>query len=201
MTSSNGNIFRVTGPLCGKFTGHWWIPLTKASDGWVNNRDAGDFRRNSAHYDVTNGLKGYMRHDIQCKVYLGYLVWVDNTLLLVSSLCGYSFTTGTVKRLAHSYEILHDWFRVFCCCCRITITENLLCPIWPPPTWISLRRTPHLGLDLLTSSLPTGTRVMTQSCSHGSRQLRWYRGQLWLVTLWAPSQYKDRLIYVWRFPC
>ena len=30
MTSSNGTIFRVTGPLCGEFTGHWWIPLTKA---------------------------------------------------------------------------------------------------------------------------------------------------------------------------
>ena len=24
--------FRVTGPLRGEFTGHWWIPLTKASD-------------------------------------------------------------------------------------------------------------------------------------------------------------------------
>ena len=32
ITSSNGNIFRVTGPLCGDFTGHRWIPLTKASD-------------------------------------------------------------------------------------------------------------------------------------------------------------------------
>ena len=32
MTSSNGNIFRVTGPLCREFTGHRWIPLTKASD-------------------------------------------------------------------------------------------------------------------------------------------------------------------------
>ena len=32
MTSSNGNIFRITGPLCGEFTGHRWIPLTKASD-------------------------------------------------------------------------------------------------------------------------------------------------------------------------
>ena len=32
MASSNGNIFRVTGPLCGEFTGHRWIPLTKASD-------------------------------------------------------------------------------------------------------------------------------------------------------------------------
>ena len=32
MMSSNGNIFRVTGPLCGEFTGHRWIPLTRASD-------------------------------------------------------------------------------------------------------------------------------------------------------------------------
>ena len=32
MTSSNGNILRVTGPLCGEFTGHRWIPRTKASD-------------------------------------------------------------------------------------------------------------------------------------------------------------------------
>ena len=65
-TSSNGNIFRVTGHLCGEFTGHRWIPRTKASDaelwcflicawisGWVNNREAGELRRHSAHYDVT----------------------------------------------------------------------------------------------------------------------------------------------------
>ena len=32
MTSPNGNIFRVTGPLCGEFTGPRWIPHTKASD-------------------------------------------------------------------------------------------------------------------------------------------------------------------------
>ena len=31
MTSSNGNIFRVTGHLCWEFTGHRWIPRTKAS--------------------------------------------------------------------------------------------------------------------------------------------------------------------------
>ena len=32
MTSSNGNIFRVTGHLCGEFNGLRWIPRTKASD-------------------------------------------------------------------------------------------------------------------------------------------------------------------------
>ena len=31
MTSPNGNIFRVTGHLCGEFTGPRWIPHTKAS--------------------------------------------------------------------------------------------------------------------------------------------------------------------------
>ena len=62
MTSSNGNMFRVTGPLWGEFTGHRWIPLTKASDaerwcfrwinGGANHRDAGDFKRRRANYDV-----------------------------------------------------------------------------------------------------------------------------------------------------
>ena len=66
MTSWNGNIFRVTGPLWGEFTGHRWIPLTKARDaglwcfllsapwmnGWVKNNKAGDLRRHRAHYDV-----------------------------------------------------------------------------------------------------------------------------------------------------
>ena len=62
MTSSNGNIFRVTGPLCGEFTGDRWIPRKKASNaelwfflwtnGWVNNRDAGDLGRHRIHYDV-----------------------------------------------------------------------------------------------------------------------------------------------------
>ena len=67
MASSNGNIFRVTGHLCGEFTGHRGIPRTKASDtefwwvffistrinGWVNNGEPGDLRRHRAHYNVT----------------------------------------------------------------------------------------------------------------------------------------------------
>ena len=65
MTPSNGNIFRVTGPLCGEFNGHRWIPLTKASDaelwcllwsiinGRVNNPEAGDLGRHRTHPYVT----------------------------------------------------------------------------------------------------------------------------------------------------
>ena len=66
MTSSNGNIFRVTGPLWGEFTGHRWIRGRKACDAelwcflwsapwinaWVITREAGDLRRHRAHYDV-----------------------------------------------------------------------------------------------------------------------------------------------------
>ena len=64
--SSNENIFRVTGHLCGEFTGPGEFPHTKASgaellmltliyariNGWVNNREAGDLGRHPAHYDV-----------------------------------------------------------------------------------------------------------------------------------------------------
>ena len=32
ITPSNGNIFRVIGPLCGEFTSQRWIPRTKASE-------------------------------------------------------------------------------------------------------------------------------------------------------------------------
>ena len=68
MTSSNGNIFRVIGHLCGEFIGGRWISRTKTSDaklflmfslicdwinGWVNNGEAGDLRRHRAHYDVS----------------------------------------------------------------------------------------------------------------------------------------------------
>ena len=68
MTSSNGNISRVIGPLCGEFTGHR-SPLNSSDkgqwrgalmfsvicawiNGWVNNREAGDLIHHRAHYDV-----------------------------------------------------------------------------------------------------------------------------------------------------
>ena len=66
ITSSNGNIFHVTGTLCGEFTGPGEFPtqrpVTRSFDvfflicvwinGWVNNREAGDLRRHRSHYDV-----------------------------------------------------------------------------------------------------------------------------------------------------
>ena len=76
MTSSNGNVFHITGTLCREFTGHRWtpsqgpvtrsfevffdlrlnkrlsfdVPLSWAwTNGWVNNRNVGDLRRYRAH--------------------------------------------------------------------------------------------------------------------------------------------------------
>ena len=77
MTSSSGNIFRVTGPLCvcggggggggggihrtpvnsphkGQWRGALMFSLICAwINGWVNNREAGDLGRHHARYDVT----------------------------------------------------------------------------------------------------------------------------------------------------
>ena len=62
MTSSNGNIFRVTGPLCGgpvnsphKGQWRWALMFSLICAGindWVNNRKVGDLRRHRSHYDV-----------------------------------------------------------------------------------------------------------------------------------------------------
>ena len=65
MTSSNGNIFHVTGHLCREFTAPGEFPaqrqVTRSFDvflicarknDWVNNRKAGDLRRRGGQYDV-----------------------------------------------------------------------------------------------------------------------------------------------------
>ena len=68
MTSSNGYLFRDTGPLCGEFTGPGEFPaqrpMTRSFDVFfdlrLNNREAGDLRRHRGHYDVN------VMRNIQC---------------------------------------------------------------------------------------------------------------------------------------
>ena len=84
MMSSNGNIFRITGHLCGEFTGPRWIPaqrpvtwsfdvffdlrpnkwLSKQSWGWW-------FETLRAHYDV---------------IVMGPLLWITEEFLLISEI-------------------------------------------------------------------------------------------------------------------
>ena len=79
MTSSNRNIFGVTGHLCGEFTGPRWTPgdfpaqrpVTRGFDVFFdlrldnrlgNNREAGDLRRYRAHYDVIVMMRVWILH-------------------------------------------------------------------------------------------------------------------------------------------
>ena len=104
VTSSNRTIFCVTGPLWGESTGDWWIPLRKASDirsfhvslicawtnGWVNNRDAGNLRHHCAHYDGTVILRMFSILKIRYNVEV-INIWTRNNhylpvLLMMSRL-------------------------------------------------------------------------------------------------------------------
>ena len=72
MTSSNGNIFRVTGPLWGEFTGPGEFPaqspVMRSFDVFfdlrpnkrLSNCEAGDLRRHRGHYDVNVMTVMYM---------------------------------------------------------------------------------------------------------------------------------------------
>ena len=100
MTSSNGNIFRVTGPLCGEFTCHRWIPPHKGqwrgalmfplicawTNIWVNNRDVSDLRRHRAHYGVNvmnrvwlTSTSSRQRNSFQDRVPLDLIYWYQSS--------------------------------------------------------------------------------------------------------------------------
>ena len=86
MASWNGNIFQVTGHLCGEFTGPQ-RPVTRALvfslicvwiNGWVNNREAGDLRRHRAHYDVIVMMAIKSAFQCECDVIL--LIMTSNNV-------------------------------------------------------------------------------------------------------------------------
>ena len=75
-TSSNGNIFRITGPLCGEFTGHRWIPPTKASDAelWYFLRLNKRLSKQSRRRWFDSPLGSLWRN---CNVFSGEFVWMQ----------------------------------------------------------------------------------------------------------------------------
>ena len=94
MTSSNGNIFHATGPLCEEFTGHRWIPRTKAGDAapwrflWsapvcVSNGDAGDLRSHRFHYNVTV-MRECVLHKMLLWQFLSGFYSTERTEILIS---------------------------------------------------------------------------------------------------------------------
>ena len=90
--------------LCGEFTGHRWIPFTKA----MNNRDAGDLGRYRAYYDVTviwnvdaNDISTLSGPKLQWNTYVFIL-------MKVSSIAGY---TGSCQN--DNFQFSSIWWH-FC---------------------------------------------------------------------------------------
>ena len=85
------HFFRVTGPVCGEFTGHRWIPFTKASDAelcflWSEQtfkqtietpviRDAIALIGTSQLHIIFVDLGEYFAHAFNCKHAFRYISW------------------------------------------------------------------------------------------------------------------------------
>ena len=103
MTSSNGDIFRVIGPLRGEFTGRQWrgalvfSVICACATGWINSLNAVELRRHRTHYDVTvmstgivppdgrwcpgdANIQGISSSDTDCKV--NRILWILSLRLL-----------------------------------------------------------------------------------------------------------------------
>ena len=186
MTSSNGNIFRVTGHLCGEFTDPRWIPRTKASDAelwcfflicarindWVNNGEAGDLRGNWAHYDVIVMIIAYKTLELSVNLLVWYLFeYIHGCLNLHHYLL-------TIRMIYHC--LLYHVYQKVCTVvylvtnyrarCDITHIYSVVFDIFPSHTQISLL------------SIPDKLQLLTQSDEIESRKMAgtpWYIGCIW----------------------
>ena len=137
MTSSNGNIFRVSGYLCGEFTGPHRSPVNSSHkgqwrgalmfylicvwiNGWVNNREAGDLRRYRAHYDVT----------VMCNNSMSLAALASVAPLSYNNLCKHISNHNAIiwSTLSLKHE-LHDDIWV---CITVTHQWILICDIMMP---------------------------------------------------------------------
>ena len=89
MTSSNRNIFHVTGhlryPVNSPHKGQWALMFSLICvwiNDWVNNREAGDLRHNRAH---CNDIDTLILPDIY-NIYIPKLVYITCVLLLLCAL-------------------------------------------------------------------------------------------------------------------
>ena len=80
-------MYRVTGPLCGEFTGHaglrcclWSAPWI---NGWKNNRETGDLRRHRGHFDVivegVGSKQTLCKLDIYIYTYIYMYMYITNS--------------------------------------------------------------------------------------------------------------------------
>ena len=111
MTSSNGNIFRVTGPLCEQ------RPVTRSFDVFFDlrlnkrsskHRDGGDLRRHRVHYDVTVMFMTWRCAQSQGAPYCLRLAWFRAVISPEHQHC----STGDITVLCKAVSIdTADWDR------------------------------------------------------------------------------------------
>ena len=115
MTSSNENVFRLTGPLWGESTGHQWIPLAKASNAEL-------------WYLLRSAPKQTAQQTIETPV-----IWDAITLIMTSLKCLRYFTSP--------YSTNQPCISWFMC---LFFSENFLSLIRSEPYILrQLRRGPH----------------------------------------------------------
>ena len=85
MTSSNGNIFRVTGPLCWEFTGHRWIPaqrpVTRCFDAFFDLSPNKRLSKQSWSWWFETSLRSLWRHSNES----------SDVMYMYTAKCGYGY--------------------------------------------------------------------------------------------------------------
>ena len=87
MTSSNGNIFRVTGILCGKFTGLMWIPRTKAGNVFFDLRLNEHLSKKSWGWWFETPSHPLWRHSNEFSTICCTSYWIVSSLVLCCLSC------------------------------------------------------------------------------------------------------------------
>ena len=111
MMSSNGNIFRVTGYLCGECTGPRWIPGTEASDAelWCFLSSASEsLKRKCCHFDeilITDCTESCHFDNFRCSQWWKFR---QNDDISVSVINGWINTreTGDLRRYRAHYDFI-----------------------------------------------------------------------------------------------
>ena len=122
MTSLNGNIFRVTGPLPvrgihrwplnsprkGQWRGALIFSLINAlKSGWANNRDAGDLRRHRAHDDVI-AMNKDLTLSPACLSLIWYFYTTTGNVWIIPSFWGYVLHVEHVSYVTENCG-QHQW--------------------------------------------------------------------------------------------
>ena len=172
MTSSNGNLFRVTGLLCGKCTGHRWIPRTKTIDAelwcflWsVSEPTFEQTVKTPVIWDPSHQLWRHCNDMTECERKIQY-----------------HLTTRAIQKRQRK-----SWLRDF----GSKIPFDIYLEMTYNKAMLRLMTDGDgfLGWTFTITKLPGGW-VDLSSTRH------------WIsIDIRVPSQYKDRLIYIWWFPC